>query len=369
MVLLPQRQRVMGFHEFTDGKPHRPVTRGFCKQQLQANKVSKPVQNKVAKRRRREKVIEISPHTEEEVVNKGYPGRKALTTYLTAHSKFACGSACKTNKDNIDGGDADNQLAAVEYVEELYRHYKLAESSSLIYDYMDSQHQINEKCRMVLVDWLIESHGKLYLTPETLYLTIQIVDRYLSAQIVHKEDLQLLGITSMLIAGKYEEERSWAPKNSILSKLEWTLSIPTPYVFLVRFVKAAKVDKMMENMVYFLAELGLMQYAVIMFSPSMLATSAVYAARCILSRTPLWDETLKLHTGFRESQIKECAKQLVSFHCGVAQPNFQTPDRNPTVASLLDCIQKCKLQAVYRKYSSPELSAVALLPPAKSLLA
>jgi G2/mitotic-specific cyclin-B, other len=60
----------------------------------------------------------------------------------------------------------------------------------------------------------------------------------------------------------------------------------------------------MENMVYFFAELGVMNYAAIMmYCPSMIAASAVYAARCTLNKSPAWDETLKLHTGFSEHQL------------------------------------------------------------------
>lgn len=57
-------------------------------------------------------------------------------------------------------------------------------------------------------------------------------------------------------------------------------------------------------MVYFLAELGMMNYSsTIKYSPSMIAASAVYAARCTLNRAPFWNETLKSHTGFAEAQL------------------------------------------------------------------
>lgn len=59
----------------------------------------------------------------------------------------------------------------------------------------------------------------------------------------------------------------------------------------------------MEHLVYFLAELGMMHYATIMYCPSMIAASAVYAARCTLNKTPVWNDTLKLHTGFAEPQL------------------------------------------------------------------
>lgn len=75
---------------------------------------------------------------------------------------------------------------------------------------MGSQIEINAKMRAILVDWLIEVHYKFELMPETLYLTVYIIDRYLSLESVLRRDLQLVGITAMLIACKYEE--IWAPE-------------------------------------------------------------------------------------------------------------------------------------------------------------
>jgi cyclin B len=59
--------------------------------------------------------------------------------------------------------------------------------------------------RGILVDWLIEVHLKFKLLPETLYLTINAIDRYLAKVDVHRAKLQLVGVTCMLIACKYEE--------------------------------------------------------------------------------------------------------------------------------------------------------------------
>ncbi|KAL4612123.1 hypothetical protein ACB092_08G176100 [Castanea dentata] len=115
--------------------------------------------------------------------------------------------------------------------------------------------------RSILIDWL--THSKFKLMPETLYLTINIVDRYLTRTFVSRRELQLVGIASMLIACKYKE--IWAPQvndficlsdyaytreqipvmeKAILGKLEWYLTVPTAYVFLVRFIKASvSLDK------------------------------------------------------------------------------------------------------------------------------
>lgn len=44
---------------------------------------------------------------------------------------------------------------------------------------MSKQIDINEKMRAILVDWIIEVHLKFRLLPETLFLTIGLIDRYL----------------------------------------------------------------------------------------------------------------------------------------------------------------------------------------------
>ncbi|CAL5341295.1 unnamed protein product [Camellia sinensis] len=75
---------------------------------------------------------------------------------------------------------------------------------------MNWQPEINSKMRSILIDWLTEVHRMFELMPETLYLTINIVDRYLSMNVVPRRELQLVGISSMLIACKYEE--IWAPE-------------------------------------------------------------------------------------------------------------------------------------------------------------
>ncbi|XP_058782488.1 cyclin-A1-2-like [Vicia villosa] len=43
------------------------------------------------------------------------------------------------------------------------------------------------------------------LVPDTLYLTVNYIDRYLSGNAMNRQQLQLLGVASMMIAFKYEE--------------------------------------------------------------------------------------------------------------------------------------------------------------------
>lgn len=72
-------------------------------------------------------------------------------------------------------------------------------------DYMDSQPEVSARVRAVLVDWLIEVHKRFELRPESLYLTVNIIDRFLSEETVPRRELQLVCVSSMLIASKYEE--------------------------------------------------------------------------------------------------------------------------------------------------------------------
>ncbi|KAG6619649.1 hypothetical protein I3842_Q092100 [Carya illinoinensis] len=386
-----------------EGKPNRPITRSFCAQLL-ANAqllllqkiisfkqvcvnvdgapllLDGPPQKKAIVKPKAEEVIVISPDTRDDVTkaklenpgNKKNDGgglsRKKAHALRRSLLLAACGLTKKPKEKivDIDAADAGNELAALEYVEDIYKFYKLVENESHPHDYIDSQPEINESMRGILVDWLIDVHRKFELSLETLYLTINIIDRFLAIKTVPRKELQLVGIGAMLMASKYEE--IWPPEvddfvhlsdsaytnkqilvmeKIILGKLEWTLTVPTPYVFLVRFIKASLPDQELENMVYFLAELGMMHYATIMHCPSMIAASAVYAARCTVKRIPAWNETLKLHTGFSEPQLIDCAKLLVSFHSTAT---------------------KSRLQAVYRKYSNSERGSVALLSPAKALL-
>ena len=55
------------------------------------------------------------------------------------------------------------------------------------------------------ISWLVEVHLKFKLVPESLYLTVNLIDRFLEKEQVNRQKLQLIGVTAMLIACKYEE--------------------------------------------------------------------------------------------------------------------------------------------------------------------
>lgn len=67
------------------------------------------------------------------------------------------------------------------------------------------QSEIKDTSRGFLVEWIIDVTRKFRLLPETLYVTVSIIDRYLSLVNIKKSQLHMLGVASLLVATKYEE--------------------------------------------------------------------------------------------------------------------------------------------------------------------
>lgn len=65
--------------------------------------------------------------------------------------------------------------------------------------------EVKETSRAFLVEWIIDVHRKFRLSPETLYLTVFLIDNFLSLHRIKKSQLHILGVTAILIATKYEE--------------------------------------------------------------------------------------------------------------------------------------------------------------------
>ncbi|XP_020084579.1 cyclin-B2-1-like isoform X2 [Ananas comosus] len=231
---------------------------------------------------------------------------------------------------DIDGFDSSNPLAAVDYVEEIYSFYKRTEVAGCAHlDYMSNQFDINEKMRAILIDWLIEVHYKFELMDETLFLTVNIIDRFLSRQTVIRKKLQLVGVTAMLLACKYEEvsvpvvedlilisDRAYTRhevlemESLMVNTLQFNMSVPTPYVFMRRFLKAAQSDRQLELLSFFIIELCLVEYQMLKYRPSLLAAAAIYTAQCSLKGFKLWTRISELHTSYSEEQLLNRSSKL-----------------------------------------------------------
>ena len=95
-----------------------------------------------------------------------------------------------------------------EYIDDILYNLLYEEKNSEIKisnSYFKFQTDINNKMRAILLDWLIEVHLKFNFKQETLYITIQIIDSYLSLRPIKRCNFQLLGVTALVIACKQNE--------------------------------------------------------------------------------------------------------------------------------------------------------------------
>lgn len=67
------------------------------------------------------------------------------------------------------------------------------------------QNEVKDTSRGFLIEWIIDVHRKFRLLPETLYVAVLTIDRYLSKKVIEKKQLHLVGISALLISTKYEE--------------------------------------------------------------------------------------------------------------------------------------------------------------------
>lgn len=204
----------------------------------------------------------------------------------------------------LDAQDIDDPLMVAEYVVEIFDYLRVLEKATMPNpDYMHHQTSLEWQLRGVLVDWLVEVHTRFHLLPETIFLTVNIIDRFLSARVVELDRLQLVGITAMFIASKYEEvlsphvqnfkhvaddgfteEEILKAERFVLSALGYDLSYPNPMNFLRRISKADNYDIQTRTLAKYLLEISLLDHKFLKYPPSLIAAASMYLARLILER-------------------------------------------------------------------------------------
>ncbi|KIY63649.1 hypothetical protein CYLTODRAFT_359599 [Cylindrobasidium torrendii FP15055 ss-10] len=178
---------------------------------------------------------------------------------------------------------------------------------------MDQQPEIRWNMRPCLIDFLIEVHFSFRLRPETLYLAINIIDRYVSRRVVYTKHYQLVGCAALSIAAKFEDEKSRVPtladlvemcrgtyeesaflqmEGHILSTIQWMLGAPTPEAWLRHLCSLNVEDQRIQHVSRFLMEITLFHRDFVTFLPSVIARGALTLARFICNRPRrIWEET------------------------------------------------------------------------------
>ena len=205
--------------------------------------------------------------------------------------------------------------------------------------------------RPYLLDFLIEAHAAFGLLPETLFLTVNLLDRYCSRRIVYKKHYQLVGCAALLIASKYGDRKDHVPTIKelkgmccalyeddmflqmewhVLQTLNWIIGHPTIDSFIQVALERLTFDEEVECMAYYIAEIGLFERQFVGIKASDMARSSLALARCVLGRP--------------QEHVTEWAGQFDS----------------QTLLALASAISKPS-KILSRKYASAQLCRVSLI--------
>ncbi|KAL4892178.1 cyclin-like protein [Aspergillus ambiguus] len=170
---------------------------------------------------------------------------------------------------------------------------------------IDIQTEIQWFMRPYLLDFLIEAHTAFQLLPSTLFLTINLLDRYCSRRVVYKRHYQLVGCAALLIAAKYGDKKDRVPTIKelksmccslydddmfvqmewhVLQTLDWTIGHPTIDSFLQVAVMDTSYDPEVEHMALYISEISQFHREFVSKPSSDLAKASLALARCILNR-------------------------------------------------------------------------------------
>jgi cyclin B len=234
------------------------------------------------------------------------------------------------------------------------------------YTYMSRQNEINEKMRSILVDWIIEVHFKFGFTDETLFMTVSIIDRYLSIAQISRTNFQLLGITALMIACKHEEidlpkindfiyitdnayvkEEVIKMEEMVLSKLNFSFLYPSPIKFFEYLSLHFHFEKKHHMMGKYLMESFLLDVKNMKYKPSIISCACTYIVMKFFKMPNYHDSyTKKFYVldeavgKYSEHNIKECAKDICLY---------------------VDNINKTNYKACLKKYSKPEQEKVSII--------
>ncbi|KAI0473605.1 cyclin [Xylariaceae sp. FL0804] len=204
-----------------------------------------------------------------------------------------------------------SRLAADEYLEDIMQHVRHMEDETIPdANLIDMQREIQWFMRPYLIDFLIEAHAAFALLPETLFLTVNLLDRYCSKRVVYKQHYQLVGCAALLIAAKYGDKKDRVPQINelnnmccglydsgmftqmemhVLNTLEWTIGHPTPDFFTQLIVAEEGDDREVEHMAGYICEIALYHRDFVSTKPSVMARASLALARAILGRPEIND--------------------------------------------------------------------------------
>lgn len=264
--------------------------------------------------------------------------------------------------------------------------YFLASEKSLYRsrNYMENQSEVTDRMRKILVDWLTDVVSEFKQHPETFFLAVDIIDRYLYQRTIPRTKLQLVGITAVLIAAKHEE--IWPPtiqdcvvvtantytarevvemEREVATCLRFRFTVPTVYPLACHFMEAARCSSQVRSAIFLFLESASHCYPLLSYLPSRVAAASTILGRMLISHNSVpqrrdqvlppisfWGlDMLRVSGGITVDDLALALAVLLPFTHRLCNPNS-------------------KLQAVRRKYLSQKCHGVAALdfPPIALIL-
>ncbi|XP_074597616.1 uncharacterized protein LOC141852494 [Brevipalpus obovatus] len=229
-------------------------------------------------------------------------------------------------------------------------------------NYMSKHEEVLSKARRaVLVDWMIDVVEEYRMTSETLFLAVNIVDRFLNVDTVTLDTFQTLGCTALFISSKYEEiyppeiqefvyitdnastkEDILNTERKILNTLDFVISGPTVHYFLRKYLYnltspsefSIFLPQIVGIMAEYLCYLTILNLDMLAYLPNDLAIAAIIVSASMFG-IPVPLENFKYHS----TDIVECIEKM---------HQLRKAPKNTELSA-------------YRKYSRDELFSVALM--------
>ncbi|KAI8076870.1 cyclin-like protein [Halteromyces radiatus] len=227
---------------------------------------------------------------------------------------------------------SNDPMLVAEYADEIFKYLRSTEKTMLADpSYITIQHEVTWRMRAVLIDWVIEIHYIFQLLPETLFLAVNIIDRFLSRRDVSLSKLQLVGIASLFVATKFEETTSPPIKQYlfmtgdavseedllrseryILQILDFKLCYPNPLHFLRRSTMTGNFDLHIRLLAKYFMEITLIDHRFLDTPPSQTAAASLWLATKMLCKGS-WTPELAKASGYTPLEIKPTVELMLEY--------------------------------------------------------
>ncbi len=203
------------------------------------------------------------------------------------------------------------------------------------------QVEISYPMRAILIDWLVEVAEEYRLSAQTLFLAVHYIDRLLSVVAVHRTKLQLVGITAILVAAKYEEtfvptidqfvyisdntyrrDEVLRMETILLTTLGFGLALPTALDFCNHYCRVGKLKGVGYHLACYIIEVCLQDAVYVEHRPSAIAAVAVLISRfMLLTHDALVDAFSTAAATYDISQLPELSPQVIRSYIAIAWPS------------------------------------------------